>query len=205
MSIELPELPFARHALAPHISSATVDYHYGKHHRGYVDKLNKAIDGTDLADADLETIIRHALQDETNASLFNNAAQVWNHTLYWQSMTPGGGNEPIGFLGTLIKESFGSYEKFREKFKAAGLGEFGSGWVWLVRTDHGLKIQSTTDAEVPTYKLDRILLTMDVWEHAYYLDRQNDRGAYIDTFLDHLVNWQNAADRLGAVDLRAAA
>ncbi|MFN3232256.1 MAG: superoxide dismutase [Alphaproteobacteria bacterium] len=205
MPFNLPDLPYPRDALEPHISSRTIDFHYGKHHSGYVDKLNKATEGTAFADASLEKVILETRQDETQKALFNNAAQVWNHTLYWHSMTPGGGGEPGDDLADLIKEAFGTFSAFKDAFKSAGTAEFGSGWVWLVYNGTKLEIQSTTDAEIPTDNLDHILLTMDVWEHAYYLDQQNARGDYIDAFLNKLVNWQNAADRLRAVDLQTAA
>ena len=196
MTIELPPLPYARNALAPHISERTIDYHYGKHHQGYVNKLNKAIKGTDFAGASLEEIIQATQGDATQKSIFNNAAQIWNHTLYWESMAPGGGAAPDGTLAEQINAAFGDYEGFKAEFKSSGTGQFGSGWTWLVRDGDTLRIESTGNAELPSDDLSKILLTMDVWEHAYYLDHQNERGTYVDVFLDHLVSWENAKKRL---------
>lgn len=192
MTISLPELPFARNALAPHISEETLDYHYGKHHQGYVNKLNKTIEGTDLADLSLEEIIKR--QDE---STFNNAAQIWNHTFYWKSLSPNGGGEPQGDLAGAIAESFGSVATFKEDFAKAAAGNFGSGWTWLVKNASGkLEIVNTDDAETPVLDPDLTpLLTVDVWEHAYYIDYRNDRGAYLKSYWE-LVNWDFAASNL---------
>ncbi len=199
MAFDLPPLPYSRDALAPHISEETLNYHYGKHHQAYVTNLNKLIEGTDLADAPLEKIIVEASKDSSKAGLFNNAAQVWNHTFYWHSMKPGGGGKPSGAIADKIDADFGSYDKFAEEFKAAGGGQFGSGWAWLVLKDGKLAIRKTPNAETPvTEEGATPLLTMDVWEHAYYLDYQNSRPNYMGAFIENLINWdfvnQNLAD-----------
>ncbi|WP_300378544.1 superoxide dismutase [Henriciella sp.] len=199
MAFELPALPYSRDALAPHISEETLNFHYGKHHQTYVNNLNKLVEGTDHADASLEKIINDASGDSSKAGLFNNAAQVWNHTFYWHSMKPGGGGKPTGAIADKINEDFGSYEKFAEEFKAAGGGQFGSGWAWLVLKDGKLGIRKTPNAETPVTEDGATpLLTMDVWEHAYYLDYQNSRPNYMQAFIENLINWdfvnQNLAD-----------
>lgn len=194
MAFTLPDLPYARDALAPHISGETLDFHHGKHHKAYVDKANDLVKGTDLEGADLETAIRSAWERK-DAGLFNNAAQIWNHTFYWQSMSPKGGGRPSGKLAEAIDRDFGSFEKFAEAFKAAGAGQFGSGWAWLVVKDGKLEIRKTPNAETPITEAGVTpLLTMDVWEHAYYLDFQNRRPDYMGAFLEHLVNWEFAAE-----------
>ena len=199
MAFDLPPLPYSRDALAPHVSEETLNFHYGKHHQAYVNNLNKLIEGTDHENAPLEKIITDASKDSSKAGLFNNAAQVWNHTFYWHSMKPGGGGKPSGKIADKINEDFGSYEKFAEEFKAAGGGQFGSGWAWLVLKEGKLGIRKTPNAETPLTEAGATpLLTMDVWEHAYYLDYQNSRPNYMDAFLENLVNWdfvnQNLAD-----------
>jgi len=195
MPISLPALPYARNALAPHISEATLDFHYGKHHQAYVDKMNAAIEGGPLANASLEDIVRESASSDQG--LFNNAAQVWNHTFYWKSMSPNGGGAPTGDIAAAIDESFGSYDSFKEAFASAGATQFGSGWAWLVSTNGKLEVRKTLNAETPlTDEACTPLLTMDVWEHAYYLDYQNARPAYIETFLNHLVNWDFANENL---------
>lgn len=197
MAFDLPELPYGRGDLAPHISEETLNFHYGKHHNAYVTNLNKLIDGTAHADASLEAIISDAAGDSAKAGLFNNAAQVWNHTFYWHSMKPGGGGKPTGAIAEMIDRDFGSYDEFAAQFKAAGGGQFGSGWAWLVKAGDKLEIRKTPNAETPLTEADITpLLTMDVWEHAYYLDYQNARPAYMDTFLNELVNWDFAAQNL---------
>ena len=190
MAITLPELPYARNALAPHISENTLDFHYGKHHQAYVDNLNKLIDGGPLADASLDEIIKDSAGDASKAGLFNNAAQIWNHTFYWNSMSPNGGGAPTGAVAEAINAAFGGYDAFKDAFAAAGATQFGSGWAWLVAKDGKVEVTKTPNAEIPTGVTP--LLTMDVWEHAYYLDFQNKRPAYITTFLDHLINWDFA-------------
>jgi Fe-Mn family superoxide dismutase len=191
MTIELPELPYATDALAPHLSAETFEYHYGKHHKAYVDNLNKMIDGTDEANASLEDIIMSA-----EGGKFNNAAQVWNHTCYWHSMKPGGGGAPTGSVADAIAESFGSYDDFKTQFKAAAVGQFGSGWAWLVLDGGKLAIMATANADLPMKHGKQALITCDVWEHAYYIDYRNRRPDYVDTFLDHLVNWDQVAKAL---------
>ncbi|GJM37467.1 MAG: superoxide dismutase [Acidimicrobiales bacterium] len=194
MPIELPPLPYADDALDPHISERTISFHYGKHHASYVKNLNGLIEGTDLADASLEDIVRTA----EPGGLFNNAAQVWNHTFYWNSMSPEGGGDPSGELAAAIEASFGSVDDFKQQFKDDATGNFGSGWTWLVRDGDGLAIVKTDDADTPLAHGQTALLTIDVWEHAYYLDYQNARPAYVDTFIEHLLNWNFAAANLTA-------
>ena len=198
MAFDLPPLPYSRDALSPHVSEETLNFHYGKHHQAYVNNLNKLIEGTDHADAPLEKIITDASGDSSKAGLFNNAAQVWNHTFYWPSMKPGGGGKPTGAIADKINEDFGSYEKFAEEFKAAGGGQFGSGWAWLVLKDGKLAITKTPNAETPLTEAGVTpILTMDVWEHAYYLDYQNSRPNYMDAFINNLINWDFANKNLG--------
>jgi Fe-Mn family superoxide dismutase len=194
----LPSLPYALDALAPHISSQTLEFHHGKHHNAYVTKLNDAIQGTDLDSKSLEEIILAVAGDAGKAGIFNNAAQVWNHSFYWQCMKPGGGGTPGGALLEKITADFGSFEAFVEQFKAAGATQFGSGWAWLVLDNGTLKVTKTLNADLPLAHGQKALLTMDVWEHAYYLDYQNRRPDYIGTFLDKLVNWDFVAANLAA-------
>lgn len=191
--IELPPLPYAQDALAPVISAETLSFHYGKHHKAYVDNLNKMIEGTEFADMPLEEIIR-----KSQGGMFNNAAQVWNHTFYWHCLKPNGGGTPAGKLGKAIDAAFGSFAKFREEFSTAAATQFGSGWAWLVRDAQGkLKVAKTANADTPLAHGQTPLLTIDVWEHAYYIDYRNDRPKYIDTFLNHLVNWEFVEKNLG--------
>jgi len=192
MSIALPDLPYAADALEPHISRQTLEFHHGKHHKAYVDKLNAAIDGTDYEGRSLEAIIA-ASHKAADTGVFNNAAQAWNHTFLWNSMSPTGGGEPSGALAEAINARFGDLAGLRKKFKAAALGQFGSGWTWLVRKGGTLEVVSTGNAETPLTDGSTPLLTLDVWEHAYYLDYQNKRDAYIDAYLDSLMNWDFAA------------
>lgn len=197
MAITLPELPYAQNALEPHISANTLSFHYGKHHNAYVTNLNKLIDGTPLANESLEKIISEVAGDASKAGIFNNAAQVWNHTFYWNSMKPNGGGQPTGALADKINSDFGGYDKFTEAFKTAAATQFGSGWAWLVEAGGKLEIMKTANADLPMAHGKKALLTIDVWEHAYYLDFQNKRPDYIGTFLDKLVNWDFAAQNLG--------
>ena len=197
MSIELPDLPYAADALEPHVSAETLGFHHGKHHKAYVDKLNAAIGGTQYEGQALETIIA-ASHEAADAGVFNNAAQIWNHTFLWNSMSPDGGGEPEGALAEAINASFGDLAGFREKFKASAMGQFGSGWTWLVSKGGALDIMSTGNAETPLTDGITALLTLDVWEHAYYLDYQNRRDAYIDAFLGELINWEFAAQNYDA-------
>ena len=187
MAIELPALPWPKDGLAPHISEETLDYHHGKHHNAYVVNLNKLIPGTPHENQSLEEIVK-----SSSGGVFNNAAQVWNHTFYWNSMKPGGGGEPTGAIADAINASFGSYAAFREQFAAAAATQFGSGWAWLVKSGDKLEIVKTANAETPLTTDKKPLLTIDVWEHAYYVDFRNARPKYIDTFLDSLVNWDFA-------------
>ncbi len=197
MSIEFPDLPYAGDALEPHVSAQTLEFHHGKHHRAYVDKLNAAIAGTDYEGHTLEAIIS-AAHDAADGAVFNNAAQAWNHTFLWHSMSPSGGGEPGGALADAINARFGSLDGFRDEFRKAALGQFGSGWAWLVQTPDGLEIATTGNAETPLTDGLTPLLTLDVWEHAYYLDYQNKRDTYIDAFLDRLINWDFAARNFSA-------
>jgi superoxide dismutase, Fe-Mn family len=198
MAFELPPLPYAEDALEPAYSARTISFHYGKHHKTYVDTLNKLVDGTDLAGKSLEEVIGAVAGKADKQPVFNNAAQVWNHTFFWNSMTPGGGGAPGGELGDKVKATWGSYEDFVEAFKAAAVGRFGSGWAWLI-ADHGeLKIVSTPNAEMPYGDGITPLLTVDVWEHAYYLDYQNLRPVYTQTFFEKLANWEFAAANYAA-------
>jgi Fe-Mn family superoxide dismutase len=189
MTIALPNLPFEKNALEPHISERTIEFHYGKHHNTYVVNINKFIEGTELSGQDLETIIGKTSKDASKAAIFNNAAQVWNHSFYWNCMKPGGGGVPSGAIAEKINSDFGSYDAFVEQFKNAGVTQFGSGWAWLVLKDGRLEIMKTLNADTPLAHGLKPLLTMDVWEHAYYLDYQNRRPDYLGTFIDHLINW----------------
>ena len=191
MAIELPALPYEMDALAPHISAETLEFHYGKHHNAYVTNLNGMIDGTDLADASLEEIIA-----QSDGGMFNNAAQIWNHTFYWNSMSPTGGGAPEGDVAEAINSAFGSYDAFREEFTTAAKTQFGSGWAWLVDDGSGLSIMKTANADLPLAHSAKALLTIDVWEHAYYIDYRNARPTYIDVFMDNLVNWDHVAGLL---------
>ena len=191
MAIELPPLPWARDALAPHISAETIDYHYGKHHQTYVTNVNNQIKGTEFENADLVTIVR-----KSQGGVFNNAAQVWNHTFYWNCLSPKGGNEPTGKLADAIKKAFGDFAKFKEEFTKTCVGTFGSGWGWLVqRADGSLGLVSTSNAATPITGTDRPLLTCDVWEHAYYIDYRNARPKYVEAFFN-LANWEFAASQM---------
>lgn len=195
MAFDLTPLPYDKDALAPTISRETMDYHYGKHHAGYVDKLNAAVDGTDLADKPLEEVIRHA-SDTGDSGVFNNAAQVWNHDFFWKSMSPDGGGAPNGPIARAIDDAFGDAGSFRDKFIAAATGQFGSGWAWLVEDKGALSIVATGNAETPLTQSLKPLLCCDVWEHAYYLDYQNDRKSFVEGFLEKLINWDFANQRL---------
>ncbi len=197
MAVTLPDLPFNKDALEPHISSRTFEFHHGKHHKAYVDNLNKMIEGTDLANADLETIIKKSAGDSTKAGIFNNAAQVWNHSFYWQCMKPGGGGAPTGPIAQKIDAACGGFEKFADAFKTAGATQFGSGWAWLVMKGNELQVMKTANADTPIAHGIKPLLTVDVWEHAYYLDYQNRRPDYLKTFVEQLINWDFVNSCLG--------
>jgi Fe-Mn family superoxide dismutase len=192
----LPELPFAKDALAPHMSEDTLNFHHGKHHKTYVDNLNKLTEGTDWASMDLEEIIKKSYGKSEHVGIFNNAAQVWNHTFFWHCLSPNGGGEPKGHLAERIEKDFGSYKAFRDAFKQAALTQFGSGWAWLVDDNGTLKIEKTPNADTPLARGQKALLTLDVWEHAYYLDFQNRRPDFVDNFFDNLVNWDFVASKL---------
>ena len=185
MAFELPALPYAQDALAPTISAETMEYHYGKHHQTYVDNLNKAVAGTDDENASLEDIIMKA-----EGPLFNNAAQVWNHTFFWNSLSPNGGGQPTGAIADRIAADFGGYDAFRAQITDAGLTQFGSGWAWLVEKDGKLAIMKTPNADLPMKHGAKALFTIDVWEHAYYIDYRNARAKFIEVVLDKLVNWE---------------
>jgi len=191
MAIELPPLPWARDALAPHISAETIDYHYGKHHQTYVTNVNNQIKGTEFENTDLVTIVKKA-----QGGLFNNAAQVWNHTFYWNCLSPKGGNEPTGKLADAIKKAFGDFAKFKEEFTKTAIGTFGSGWAWLVqRADGSVGLVSTSNAATPLTGTDLPLLTCDVWEHAYYIDYRNARPKYLEAFWN-LANFDFASSQM---------
>jgi Fe-Mn family superoxide dismutase len=192
----LPNLPYAANALEPYISERTLNFHHGKHHNAYVNKLNELIKDTEFFGQSLEQIIIKTHGKSDLAAIFNNAAQVWNHTFFWHSVKPNGGGKPQGKLLTRIEEDFGSFEAFVEQFKAAGVSQFGSGWAWLVLEGKKLKIIKTGNADLPLVHGQIALLTADVWEHAYYLDYQNKRPDYLATFVDSLVNWQFAEENL---------
>ena len=189
MPYVLPALPYAYTALEPYISKSTLEFHHDKHHAAYVKNFNDLVAGTDLADKSIEEVIKAVAGDATKAGIFNNAAQAWNHTFYWNSIKPHGGGQPKGALADKIKADFGSFENFVEDFKKAGATQFGSGWAWLVLDKGTLKITKTSNAENPITAGQVPLLTMDVWEHAYYLDYQNRRPDYIGDFISKLVNW----------------
>jgi Fe-Mn family superoxide dismutase len=192
MTIELPKLPYDMTALEPHISRETLEYHYGKHHQTYVTNLNNLIQNTEFAHKSLEEIITSA----SPGGVFNNAAQVWNHTFYWHCLSPKGGNEPTGKLADLISKAFGSFEAFKEQFSKTAIGTFGSGWGWLVKNPDGsLAITSTSNAGTPMTEDKKALLTCDVWEHAYYIDYRNARPKYVEAFWE-LVNWEFVASNL---------
>ncbi len=191
MAITLPALPYERDALVPHISAETIDFHYGKHHQAYADNLNKQIAGTEFESMDLDAIIR-----KSQGGMFNNAAQVWNHSFYWNCLSPNGGGEPKGKLGDAINASFGSFQGFKDQFTQTALTTFGSGWAWLVqRADGSLALVSTSNAATPLTGSDTALLTCDVWEHAYYVDYRNARPKYVEAFWN-LVNWDFVASQM---------
>lgn len=193
----LPPLPYAPTALEPHISANTFSFHYNKHHQAYVTNLNNLVKDTPMVSMSLEDVIMASAKDAGKAGIFNNAAQVWNHTFYWHSMKPNGGGKPSGKLAQMIDRDFGGFDKFVEAFKQAGATQFGSGWAWLVLEGDKLKVTKTPNADLPMAHGQKALLTCDVWEHAYYLDFQNRRPDYIATFLDKLVNWDFAEKNLG--------
>jgi Fe-Mn family superoxide dismutase len=189
MEHTLPPLPYAADALAPYISKETIDFHYGKHHQTYVTNLNNLVKGTEFADHGLDDIVR-----KSSGGIFNNAAQIWNHTFFWHSLKPAGGGEPTGALAAAITAKWGSFAAFKEAFTKSALGNFGSGWTWLVKkADGSVDIVNTSNAGTPLTGADKALLTIDVWEHAYYIDYRNARAKFVETFLNNLANWEFAA------------
>ena len=194
---KLPPLPYAENALEPVISARTIGFHYGKHHQGYVNNLNKLVTGTPLADQPLEAVVK-ATANPDQTAIFNNAAQVWNHTFYWNSLKPKGGGKPTGALAEMIDKSFGGFEQFKAEFAKAATGQFGSGWAWLVKDGDKLAVVKTGNADNPLVHGQKPLLTVDVWEHAYYLDYQNRRADYVTAVLDDLINWDFAAQILAS-------
>jgi superoxide dismutase, Fe-Mn family len=195
--ILLPSLPYEQSALQPVISANTLGFHYGKHHKTYVDTLNKLVAGTQFSDMPLEQIIKATADQAVHTAIFNNAAQAWNHTFYWHSLRPKGGGEPPAVLERLMESSFGSVEACKKELAGAAMGQFGSGWAWLVLDGGKLKVVKTGNAHTPLTQAAKPLLTIDVWEHAYYLDYQNRRADYVNAVLDSLVNWEFAAENLG--------
>jgi Fe-Mn family superoxide dismutase len=202
MTFKLTELPYDRDALEPHISARTLDYHYGKHHQGYVEKLNQSAAGTSYEKMILEDVIRTSFKKKDKA-VYENASQAWNHTFLWDSMKPGGGGRPSGAVSQMIGDQFGGLDGFRKQFKESAVAQFGSGWTWLIVDEDTLAIVSTSDADSPLTTDTTPLLTLDVWEHAYYLDYQNSRDRYVDAFLEHLINWDFAQANLDALDARS--
>jgi Fe-Mn family superoxide dismutase len=194
--VGLPPLPFSKDALEPYISARTLEFHYGKHHQAYFDNTRKLIAGTEYAGLTLKEIILKSSKNPDQAAIFNNAAQSFNHEFYWNSMKPGGGGKPAGRIGQAIEKSFGSHAQFEKEFSEAALTQFGSGWAWLIQDGAVLKVLKTANADTPMTRGWVPLLTLDVWEHAYYLDYQNRRGDYIRSYLDHLINWSFAENNL---------
>jgi Fe-Mn family superoxide dismutase len=197
VSITLPPLPYADNALDPVISAHTLSFHYGKHHKAYVDNLNKLIAGTPLEGQSLEAIIKESAGKPDKAGVFNNSAQIWNHTFYWNSLKPNGGGTPPAALAKLIERDFGSLDNLKKELATAATTQFGSGWAWLASDNGKLVVTKTGNAELPLTRGQKALLTIDVWEHAYYLDYQNRRPDYANAVIDKLLNWQFAADNLG--------
>jgi Fe-Mn family superoxide dismutase len=197
MTITLPELPYPKDALAPYVSEKTLEFHHGKHHNAYVVNANKLLEGTDLAQEAPETIIKKIAGDSSKVGIFNNVAQAWNHAFYWRCMKPGGGGLPTGAIAQKINADFGTYQKFCDEFKNAGATQFGSGWAWLVLKDGRLQVIKTSNADMPIAHGLKPLLTVDVWEHAYYLDYQNRRVDYLQAFVEKLINWDFVNTCLG--------
>ena len=195
-ALALPELPFKEDALEPYISKQTISLHHGKHHKAYVEKTAELVRGTELANLHLTEIIKKTVASPDRTALFNNAAQAWNHTFYWKSLTPGGGGRPEGEIGRRVDQAFGSYENFKKEMTNSAMGQFGSGWAWLVADEKGLRVINTSNADTPVAHGQTPLLTIDVWEHAYYLDHQNRRADYVNAVIDHLLNWKFAESHL---------
>lgn len=196
MTYELPPLPFDYTALEPHVSKSTLEFHHDKHHAAYVNKYNDMVKGTDMESKSIEEVIKATYNDSSKSGIFNNAAQAWNHTFYWNCIKPGGGGQPSGALADKIAADFGSFDKFKEEFASAAATQFGSGWAWLVLDKGTLKVAKTSNAENPIAMGMTPLLTIDVWEHAYYLDYQNKRPDYIQTFISSLINWDFVAEQM---------
>ncbi len=197
MPFEFPKLPYAEDALEPHISRQTLSFHHGKHHKTYVDNLNRLTEGSDLASKPIEEVIRAAAK-ENKTPIFNNAAQAWNHDFFWKCMAPKGGGAPKGEIAKRIEDSFGGFDKFKDQFVQKAVGQFGSGWAWLIQDGGKLDIVTTHDAGTPLVDGKTPLITCDVWEHAYYLDYQNRRADFVKAFVENLANWSFAESRLGA-------
>ncbi len=189
MALTLPDLPFPNSALEPYISAKTFEFHHGKHHKAYVDTGNKLIAGTEFENMDPESILKKVVGDSSKATIFNNVAQAWNHSFFWKCMKPKGGGAPTGPVAQKIQSDFGNFEKFAEEFKNAGVTQFGSGWAWLVQKGAKLEIMKTANADTPIAHGTTPLLTVDVWEHAYYLDYQNRRADFIQAFIENIINW----------------
>ena len=202
---QLPALPWQENALEPVISSRTVGLHYGKHHATYVKKLNELVAGTRYAEMPLEQVIAATAGNPDTAKIFNNAAQAWNHTFFWRSLRAGGGGEPTGAIARLIEDSFGGFPQFKEKFAQAAVDQFGSGWAWLVARDGKLEVLATPNAQTPITMGAVPLLTIDVWEHAYYLDYENRRPEFVNAVIERVLDWSFANEQLGKSDLRKAA
>ena len=196
MAFDLPALPYAKNALEPHTSAHTLDVHHGRHHKAYVDNLNRLVGGSPLENKSLEEIVKETHGDTSKTGIFNNAAQVWNHTFFWNSMKPHGGGQPSGDVAAAIDRDLGGVAKFKEDFAAAAVGQFGSGWAWLVAEKGKVKITTTSNAGTPMTAGQTALLACDVWEHAYYLDFENRRPDFVKAYLEHLMNWDFAAQNL---------
>jgi Fe-Mn family superoxide dismutase len=198
MKVTFPDLPYAAEALEPHYSAKMVYFHYERHHRAYFDKLVAKIKGTKFESLELEQIIQASAVSPDLTDIFNDAAQLWNHAMFWRSMRPQGGGEPKGALLKVIERDFGAYDKLRKAMHDTAVGKFGSGWTWLVANGDKIEVMATSNADTPLTKGSRVLLALDVWEHAYYLDYQDRRASYVDKFFDHLVNWQHAGEMFEA-------
>ncbi len=205
MAFELPPLPYGTDALQPHVSEQTLKFHHGKHHKAYVDTLNTLIKDTPKAKLSLEDLIMQSAKDAKQAAIFNNAGQHWNHSFFWRCMKPHGGGKPTGDVALAIDRSFGGLDGFKEAFKKAAIGQFGSGWAWLIADKDQLKILATANADLPLAHRQTALLTCDVWEHAYYLDYQNRRPDFVQAFLDQLVDWEFVAQNLAQMSRSHAA
>lgn len=198
MAYKQPALPYAENALEPHISAKTIGFHYGKHHAAYVNNFNNLVAGSPLDSMSIEEVIALSAADPQKAGIFNNAAQAWNHTFYWNCLTPEGGGVPSGELAAKIELDFGSFDKFKDELKSAAATQFGSGWAWLVLENGVLKVVKTGNAQTPSTSGQKPVLTVDVWEHAYYLDYQNRRPDYVAAVIDNLLNWEFAAENFSS-------